>query len=384
MPRSNGMRTAPSDVSKSQRSPLAVVIGAFPPPRHGQAVSNEAVVHRLQAAGWLVSEVDTSPGLLVRSFTYYARRAATGGRAVTRAWRLRRSGAALVYGGLSGGPGLLLDALLLRIAAGPRTQRVIVHHHSFAYITERQPWMSNFLRLAPRRAQHVFLCERMRHDFVSKYGLHDTLVHVVGNLALRGEDLTYDNGQPYSQPAHPPRQLRIGFLGTLSREKGYDVFRGVAQAVRAQVTEDRVAFLSAGHPTADFDENDLMGDSFVDYAGVLDGTGVRRFLRELDLLLFPSRYVNEAQPNVILEAIAHGVPVMATNRGCVADLLSPELRKLIVDTDSFRQQATDLILRHAEGRGDLTDLASAALAQYRTLQSRAIAEADTLAALINL
>ena len=81
MPRSNGMRTAPSDVSKSQRSPLAVVIGAFPPPRHGQAVSNEAVVHRLQAAGWLVSEVDTSPGLLVRSFTYYARRAATGGRA---------------------------------------------------------------------------------------------------------------------------------------------------------------------------------------------------------------------------------------------------------------------------------------------------------------
>ena len=51
-------------------------------------------------------------------------------------------------------------------------------------------------------------------------------------------------------------------------------------------------------------------------------THVANFYTQLDLLVFPTMYVNESEPFVILEALAHGVPVITTPRGCIASSLA--------------------------------------------------------------
>src|SRR5439155_9157981 len=60
---------------------------------------------------------------------------------------------------------------------------------------------------------------------------------------------------------------------------------------------------------------------WVQYVGAIYGEAKSRFLTELDVLIFPTRYVNEAEPAVIGEALGHGVVVIARNRGCISSIL---------------------------------------------------------------
>ena len=62
------------------------------------------------------------------------------------------------------------------------------------------------------------------------------------------------------------------------------------------------------------------GDA-LEYVGPIPPGEVVNFLRDLDVFLFPSRYRNEAEPLVVIEAIQVGVPVFAFDRGCIAEII---------------------------------------------------------------
>lgn len=117
----------------------------------------------------------------------------------------------------------------------------------------------------------------------------------------------------------PQDKFAIGVIGRFSPEKGTD------RAIRM------LPELLAKHPNA---ELHLIGDGHERAAlqhlaiqlGVADAirwwgwqTDTRPFYEMLDTLLLPSR--TEGLPNVVLEAMAMGVPVAATNVGGVGDLL---------------------------------------------------------------
>lgn len=117
----------------------------------------------------------------------------------------------------------------------------------------------------------------------------------------------------------PRDRFAIGVIGRLSPEKGTD------RAIRM------LPDLLAKHPYA---ELHLIGDghernalqqlaSQLDVSHAIRWWGwqadTRPFYEMLDTLLLPSR--TEGLPNVVLEAMAMGVPVAATNVGGVSDLL---------------------------------------------------------------
>jgi len=51
----------------------------------------------------------------------------------------------------------------------------------------------------------------------------------------------------------------------------------------------------------------------ITYRGSIGGADKQRVLDESDFLVFPTRYDNEGQPLVLIEALAHGLPAVTTN-----------------------------------------------------------------------
>jgi glycosyltransferase involved in cell wall biosynthesis len=59
----------------------------------------------------------------------------------------------------------------------------------------------------------------------------------------------------------------------------------------------------------------------VEHLGPIEPSAVDSFYRRLDVFVFPSRYVHEAEPMVVLEASRCGVPTIASRVGCLADMV---------------------------------------------------------------
>ena len=147
-----------------------------------------------------------------------------------------------------------------------------------------------------------------------------------------------------------PDRFAIGVIGRLSPEKGVD------RAIRMMPA------LLAKHPTA---ELHLIGDGheretlerLTDSLDIADSVNfwdwqneTRRFYEAIDTLLLPSR--TEGLPNVVLEAMAMGVPVAATHVGGVSDLLdSGDCGIILGDNETtWAKQLTPLLADPARRR----------------------------------
>ncbi|CAM5554604.1 hypothetical protein FALB51S_00090 [Frigidibacter albus] len=313
-----------------------LVMGPFPAPVHGFSVATREVARAIDARGPvrrhdLASKADSRVmaklGNAVRVL---------GGMGALLSFRL--SGGRQVSLGCNGGGGLVFTYLLLRVCAALGL-RCALHHHSYAYINDHVGLMARIVALstATPGVVHVFLAERMRADFTTRYGTVDGAV--LPNA--------------YMIPPAPPRAAHngpivIGLLSNLSRAKGLDRFIALAQDLHAAAVPFRARL--AG-PVASEDA-DLLKEALatlpeLEHAGPLYGPEKDAWLAGLDLFVFPTSYRNEAQPIVIYEAMAQGVPTLAVDRGCIAEQVGDCLA-VMSDLAAFDTQAAKLVTALAE------------------------------------
>jgi len=111
----------------------------------------------------------------------------------------------------------------------------------------------------------------------------------------------------------------VGCVARLSKEKGVDLFLGVARLI------PDVHFLVAGDGP-DLAMLQSLAPANVEFAGRV--ANVRDVYQALDVLVVPSR--SEGQGIVALEALASGIPVVASNVGGLAEMLTDKKTALLV------------------------------------------------------
>jgi glycosyltransferase involved in cell wall biosynthesis len=133
-----------------------------------------------------------------------------------------------------------------------------------------------------------------------------------------------DNTKNYQRI--PSKSLIVLYLGTLMRRKGVLVLLKSVPLIIAERPDIRFVFAGPWSNERDRKEafsfiakHGLAND--VHFTGIVDERKKWDVLQASDIFVFPG-IQQEGQPLVILEAMAVGLPVIYTNRGCILDIIS--------------------------------------------------------------
>lgn len=258
----------------------------------------------------------------------------------------------------------LIEAPFLRLGY----RDVWLHHHVFRYVRARDWRMAVILRILGPKVTHVVLGDAMADGLRTHYGAAQ--FHVLGNAAFV-QDV----------PAAKSRtQLRnVGFLGNITPEKGIGLFMDTMR--RMQADHDTLTCVIAGPINDALVRRKVEAFCAEDpkrrrWIGPVYATEKHAFFDDIDLLLFPSQYANEALPVTICEALAAGAPVLATDRGCIPDQLAGQ--GWVYAEDHYLDGACEQMTQWISTPKTFAQAADAAAARY---QAQRATDAASLARL---
>ncbi len=310
-----GLRRALSSgtLSFMSRSPSFIVVaGPFPPPVTGFAYVTLQMAERI-ARKYEVIRLDLSVDKPCGGIGYHVQRIGCVLRACRALVRLPRSPMRVLYLACDGGLGIIYT-LGLSFVGRVLGFRLFIHHHSYAYIDRKKPLMASLVHITGAAATHIFLASFMRDAFAAQYG-SPMKTTVIANSAF----------VPLAPDRHTESDegwITLGLLSNLNASKGLYVFLDLLNEAKAQNL--KIRGILAG-PVADPQDTEnlsraqaALGDRLI-YKGAVYGEAKEAFFDSLDVFVFPTRYANEAQPTVLFEAMAHGLPVLSFARGCIRE-----------------------------------------------------------------
>jgi glycosyltransferase involved in cell wall biosynthesis len=314
-------------------------LGPLPPPVHGFSAINAAMLAHLQQMGPVTvfnravpaSASSSVAGRSVRALGHWL---GLLGGFIGAASRRPTS----CYAGLSGGKGQLLDLPFFAVARvfGMTTY---VHHHSFAYLNRRSRLTHWCMKLLGN-AQHIALCPEMAKAIHATYGIPQGQLTVLSNAAFLPalEGKLHDHSGAKGTTA-----IRIGFLSNITAEKGiFEFFSALRRATEMGIAyEAEIAGPVDAAIREQFDA-ELAALPHARHVGPLYGGDKQRFFQRTDLLLFPTRYQNEAEPVTLHEALQAGATVVAASRGCIGGML-PDHCGAARPAEQFEAQALETL-----------------------------------------
>lgn len=135
----------------------------------------------------------------------------------------------------------------------------------------------------------------------------------------------------------------IGYAGALTSSKGVPNLIKAISAVLTQKPQASFIFAGAGELASKLD-NELIKlniSKYASYVGWIDHDTLPAYLNKLKLLVLPS--YSEGLPNIMLEAMACGTPVLATPVGAIPDYLIDGDTGFIMEDNSAECIANNII-----------------------------------------
>lgn len=305
----------------SQRTNEVLVVASTPPPFHGSTVMAERFLEALSARGFrsilirkeLSKTIDDigrlGLGKILRALSLWLRTFWT-------CLRHPRVKVAVVF--ITCSPAsFLVDFGVAFVLALFRVRSILYTHGiGFRVLAGRgRLWQMLVAFVLKRSACTVVLGELGKSD-LRPWVAEERLVAIPNTIS-----------EPNSQAERsddPAAPIRVLYLSTLDPEKGAGVFVEMAAIVHKE--NSGVEFLLAGQSSSrEFDEEIEGRIQTLGLAGIVKklgpvyGAEKDAVLASADIFVFPTRYRHENFPLVNLEAMAHRLPVVTSDQGCISE-----------------------------------------------------------------
>jgi glycosyltransferase involved in cell wall biosynthesis len=210
-----------------------------------------------------------------------------------------------------------------RLTRGTRAVRAYTPHGGSLHYRWGTP--AGFLYLAAERAMmprtDLFL-------FESRYGL-DAFCAKIGNPGRRARVVHNGVGPDEFDPvAAASDATALVFIGELRHLKGVDVLIAAVAQLAREGRRVTATIVGEGPDRAAFEQAALPLGETVRFAGALPA---RAAFARGRLLIVPSRA--ESLPYVVLEAVAAGKPLIASNVGGIPEIFGPDAASLVSPGD---------------------------------------------------
>ncbi len=165
--------------------------------------------------------------------------------------------------------------------------------------------------------------------FLKDTGLPDEKVAFVPNGVEAKEPAPDDLSRFRRENCIDSGRTNILFVGSLIKRKGVEY---LLRAMK-RLGSDRVTLFIAGEGELKDELIAMAGELNIDdrvvFAGYQHNDTIPLWLASVDIFVLPS--LSEGRPNVVLEALAHGVPVIATNIPGTSELIRDGENGLLCD-----------------------------------------------------
>lgn len=343
-----------------------LLVGAFPPPVHGMSMVNSFIKKNLIQRGCSLIIINTAIPTLQRQWYIRLLRIEKVFNAIKELiTNLSYKSKDTIYLSISGGYGQFYEIMYILIARFFRS-KIFLHHHSYAYLNKYSYLTKLLVYLAGQKAVHIILCQDMAEKLKINYS-HSIKSLVLSNVVFIAK---HDNLKPKQCLQY------LGFLSNITEEKG--IFEFIELLNKLQEKNIFIKGLIAGNfQNSDIEErvlSKIKSSTNIEYVGAKYDREKLDFFDKIDVLIFPTKYVNEAEPLTIHEAMAKGVPVITIERGCIACLVNEKVGLLINQKEDFITLALDKIIEWQKNPLELQKLSKNALAifenQYQYYQNQ--------------
>ncbi len=199
------------------------------------------------------------------------------------------------------------------------------------------------LRCVRRADRIIVLSRRSEQEALDAGFLPHQLAHIPN-----GVDISV-----FSPPPQPPASGHILFVGRLDRMKGVDVLLEALAQLREMGIPCRCTIVGDGPAKKDLQRHagSLGLDGMVVFTGTCSDISSR--MQQAAIFVLPSH--SEGTPNVLLEAMACGLPIVATEVGGIPDIIHSGSNGLLVPPADSAALCSALatLLNDREQAGDL-------------------------------
>ena len=235
------------------------------------------------------------------------------------------------------------DVIAAIALAGANTPRVSHLHVSAEWLNERRVSAAvrralTELWLSPRRAVLIAVAESVRQYWCQHFGWNERDIYVVRNGIETQRFGVHQRRRRCGEP------VRLGAVGRLVPGKGIETLIEALRILKSRGVMCPLRIAGAGPLRARLQQQcrQYGVGSQVKFLGHLEE--LDEFYASVDLLVHPS--LSEGLPLVILEAMASGLPIVATRVGGVPEVLEHAVHGYMVSPGDARALAsaiTDMI-----------------------------------------
>lgn len=189
----------------------------------------------------------------------------------------------------------------------------------------------------------IFVSAALEKEVIRKYPIIGPKARVIPN----GIPILPTSGNTQKPRNRPDQMFTFGALGNIRPAKGYSILLEAAAQICRRYSD--IKFLIAGEPDkAGLYESllkqraELGLENQVDFLGhVADGSA---FLRRIECMVSSS--LTEGMPLSLIEAMAQGLPIIATRCGGVPELIEHSVHGLLCEPDNAEELAATMGLVH--------------------------------------